>query len=611
MGIIKKIKAALKRIPPKKMFYVACVICGCFMFTGLYNLQAMLFPTTPVDPKEQAETVNYSKFMGLIKDKKLEKATVRSDRIEATGKDGKKVAFYHGRVLSDNELPKELNDAGIDVSFPDEEKSGIVDYIGVALGILFPLTFMVFFFAIGSLLFSQFKGKFSKSWMRVIKKGKVKVRFDDVAGQDDVKPELEEIKQFLINPESFAATGARVPRGVLMIGPAGTGKTLLAEAMAGETKVGFIATDGAAFSNMFVGVGRDRVEELFNKARKMAPCIVFIDEFDSVARKRGGSTSDVAREQDTTLNQLLTEMSGFGKRDGVVVIAATNRLELLDEAAIRPGRFDRHVHVGLPDLKGREDILKVHTRKLPVSKAVDLKIVARGTPGYSGADLENLANEAAIFATRRKDVEITQEDFEQARDKIMMGPEGKSPLKPQARRLTAYHEAGHAVVVCLSPVADPIHKATILPRRGALGLVMQLPEDDRVSITRAQLQARLDILMAGRAAEELIFGDDNITSGAMSDIEVATQTATNMVVAWGMSPVIGMRKIEATGVGYGELVDSEVRRLINEAYERAKAKLSQNAECLEAVAQALLDKETLDGEEIRRIVAQTATKIAA
>lgn len=609
MRIIKKIKAALKRIPPKRMYYAACLICGCFMFTGLFNLQSMLFPVPPVDPKEQTETVNYSKFMSLIKDRKLEKATVQTDKIEATDTDGHKIVFYHGRVLSDASLPKELNAAGIDVSFPDEQKNGIVDYIGIAISILFPIAFMVFFLAIGSLLFSQFKGKFSKSWMRVVKK--TKVRFSDVAGHDEVKPELEEIKQFLKSPEDFTATGARVPRGVLMVGPAGTGKTLLAEALAGETGVSFIVTEGAAFSNMFVGVGRDRVEELFKKARKLAPCIIFIDEFDSVARKRGGSTSDVAREQDTTLNQLLTEMSGFGKRDGVVVIAATNRLELLDEAAIRPGRFDRHVHVGLPDLKGREAILQVHTKKLPVATAVDLKIVARGTPGYSGADLENLANEAAIFATRRKGTDITQDDFEQARDKIMMGPEGKSPLNERQRRLTAYHEAGHAVVICMSDVADPIHKATILPRGRSLGLVMQLPEDDRTSITRAQLHARLDILMAGRAAEELIFGDDNITSGAMSDIEEATKTATSMVVSWGMSKVIGMRKLEASGIGYGEQADAEIRRLINEAYDRAKLLLTQNPESLEAVAGALLDKETLDGEEVRKIVRQAATRLSA
>jgi cell division protease FtsH len=609
VGILEKIKAAFKRIPPKKMYYAACIICGCFMLTGLFNLQAMLFPAPPVDPKDQAETVNYSKFMSLIKDKKLEKATVESDKIEATGKDGKRVVFYHGRILTDTSLPKELNAAGIEVSFPEEAKGSVLDIVFVVIQVLLPIVFMLFFLATGSLLFTQFKGKFSDSWMRVVKN--TKVNFDDVAGHKEAKEEVQEIVQFLQTPEVFRVTGARVPRGALLVGPAGNGKTLLAEAIAGQAGVNFIECKGSGFSNMFVGTGRDRVEKLFKKARKLAPCIVFIDEFDSVARKRGASNTDVGREQDTTLNQLLTEMDGFGNREGVVVLAATNFLELLDLAAIRSGRFDRHIHVGLPDIAAREAILKVHTKKLPLADGVDLSVVARGTPGYSGADLQNIANEAAFFASRRNSRTVNQADFEAARDKIMMGPERKSPLNEHERRLTAYHEAGHAVTICLSSVADPIHKATILPRGRALGLVMQLPEDDRHSITRAQLMARLDILMAGRAAEEIIFGDDNITSGAMSDIEEATKTATNMVVAWGMSKAVGMRRVEASGVGFGDVADAEIRRLINEAYDRAKEKLKANMDSLEAVAQALLDKETLDGAEIRRLVKTTATSLAA
>lgn len=600
MGIIEKIKTALKRIPPKRMYYAVCVICTCFMFTGLWNLQSILFPPAPVDPKERAETVNYSQFMELISKRSLGKATIEPDKIEATKKTGGKVVFYHGRILSDATLPAELNAAGIEVSFPKEETAGFLDFLRIAYGVVLPLVFLVFFLAIGSLLFTQFKGKFSKDWMRVVKHSKV--RFKDVAGQDEGKEELQEIKQFLQSPESFAATGARVPRGVLLVGPAGTGKTLLAEALAGEAGVRFITTEGSSFSNMFVGTGRDRVEELFKKARKLAPCIIFIDEFDSVARKRGASNTDVGREQDTTLNQLLTEMSGFGKRDGIVVIAATNRLDVLDEAAIRPGRFDRHVFIGLPDLAGRKAILEVHSRNLPLADDVDLKIVARGTPGYSGADLQNLANEAAIFASRRQSKTVSAADFEAARDKIMMGAERKSPLKESEKRLTAYHEAGHAVTICRSPAADPIHKATVLPRGKSLGLVMQLPEDDRVSITRAQLMAQLDVLMGGRAAEEIVFGEDNITSGAMADIEEATKIATNMVVSWGMSKMIGMRKLEQSGIGYGEDADREIRQFIDDAYERAKRLLTENRDCLEAVAQALFEQETLDGREVRRLV---------
>lgn len=575
------------------------------MVTGVVNLQHVVSSMIPKEEKIEPSTVNYSAFMEKIGDKLLVKATVLGDRIEATDKEGREIVLYHGRLLSDPALPKVMNEAGIDVSFPDEDEPGVGDYVRVAFAVLFPLSMFVFFAAAGTLLYPQLREKFSAGWL-VIKRS-TDVRFEHVAGQDAGKEELAEIVTFLKSPEKYTDTGARIPRGVLMVGPAGTGKTLLAEALAGEAGVAFLACAGSDFSNKFVGVGRDRIEMMFKKARKFKKCIIFIDEFDSVARTRGASSSDVGREQDTTLNQLLTEMSGFGKRGDVVVIAASNRLDVLDPAAIRPGRFDRHVFIGLPDMKGREEILRVHTAKHPLGEDVDLDVVARGTPGFSGAELEALANEAAVLASRRGSKLVAYADFEEARDKALMGLQSKNQTKDQAeRKLTAYHEAGHALLACANPHSDPVHQATIMQRGAALGMVMRLPEKERRSITKAQLLADLDVLMAGRAAEELVFGEDYVTSGAMSDIAKATEVATNMVVNWGMSKNIGMRKIEATGVGYGAVVDEEINNVISQAYQRAITVLTRDKVVLEAIAQALLERETLSGKEIRAIYEGTS-----
>lgn len=604
MKILKKIKAALKDVSPKKIYYTACVICFFFMVTGTINLVSVGASFLPQVPKVEKETVNYTEFMQRVHRKELSKATIEADRITAVDKKGHEIVFYHGQMLTDPNLPKIMDDEGIDVSFPKEAAPGLIVYVFRAIGILLPFAFLMFFGAAGMLIYPQVKGKFSGSWIKVRKN--IQIGFKDVAGQDEAKSELEEIVLFLKNPNAYSHTGARVPRGVLLIGPPGTGKTRFAEAIAGEAEVPFISVTGSDFSNAFVGVGRDRIESMFKKARKFKKAIIFIDEFDSLARKRGLSSSDVGREQDITLNQLLSEMDGFGKRNGItiVVIAASNLLDVLDPAAIRPGRFDRHIFISLPDMNGREAILKVHTqKKIPLAADVDLSIVARGTPGFSGADLENLVNQAAMIAAARNNgKEVTAHDFEEARDKIVMGAKKKNlSADTQERRLTAYHEAGHALMACANPHSDPVHQATILQRGAALGMVMRLPEKDKLSVTKAQLNADLEVLMAGRAAEEIVFGTDQITSGAVSDIAKATEIATNMVVNWGMSDVIGMRKIEQTGVGYGAQAEREIKDVIDNAYLKAKSTLKDLRDTLDAIAKALLDKETIPGEDIRMI----------
>lgn len=612
MNIFQKIKKTVKDMSPKNIFRLTCAICFIFMVAGIINLHNAVSSLMPQEEvKVEPTTVNYTEFMKKVAAHELTKATILADRIEATEKSGTEIVLYHGRILSEPTLPKVMDEAGVDVSFPKEDEPGIRDYIGIIFAVLFPLSMMVFFVAAGTLLYPQIKEKFSASWMRVVPKTGVK--FKDVAGQDAGKEELEEIVTFFKNPEKYSDTGARVPCGVLMIGPAGTGKTLLAEAVAGEAGVPFLACTGSDFSNKFVGVGRDRVEAMFKKARKFKKCIIFIDEFDSVARVRGASNSDVGREQDTTLNQLLTEMSGFGKRGNVVVIAASNRLDVLDPAAIRPGRFDRHVLIGLPDIKDREAILKVHTEnKIPLDKDVDLNVVARGTPGFSGAELEMLCNEAAVLSSRRDSKLVSAADFESARDKVLMGLESKNKTTDQGeRKLTAYHEAGHALLACANPHSDPVHQTTIMQRGTALGMMMRLPEKEKLSVTLAQLKADLDVVMAGRAAEEIVFGKEFITSGAMSDIEQATDIATNMVVNWGMSEAIGMRKIAQSPLGYGEVVDREIKAVLDGAYLRAIETLNAQRPALDAIAEALLERETLSGKEVRTIYKARVEPLAA
>ncbi|AGH99196.1 ATP-dependent zinc metalloprotease FtsH [Micavibrio aeruginosavorus] len=448
------------------------------------------------------------------------------------------------------------------------------------------------------------------------------VRFEDVAGIDEAKAELMEMVDFLKSPGKYTRLGAKIPRGALLVGPPGTGKTLMAKAVAGEAGVPFLSQSGSEFVEMFVGRGAARVRELFEEAKKSAPCIIFIDEIDAVGRQRGGGVGGGNDEREQTLNQLLVEMDGFDGTEGIIILAATNRADILDAALKRPGRFDRQVHVGLPDLSGRVRILQTHLRNKPIAPDVDVKVIARGVPGFSGADLANLANEAALFAARRGDNAITQADFEGAADRIMMGAERKTMIMTeQEKRLTAYHEAGHALCALRAPGADPIHKATIIPRGGALGMVMQLPEGDRVSLTRQQAHARLAVCYGGRVAEEMVFGADKVTTGASGDIQSATAMARAMVEEWGLSDKAGAvlyassRQEQAMGAtgrsrSISEvtslMLDQEIRELTDLGKVMAEQILTDYRGELENIAEALLKYETLSGSEIK-IVAQGGT----
>jgi len=457
---------------------------------------------------------------------------------------------------------------------------------------------------------------FGKSRARLLSAQQKKATFKDVAGSDEAKEELQEIIDFLKDPQKFQKLGGRIPKGVLLVGPPGTGKTLLARAIAGEANVPFFSISGSDFVEMFVGVGASRVRDLFEQGKKNAPCIVFIDEIDAVGRHRGAGLGGGHDEREQTLNALLVEMDGFESNEGVILIAATNRPDVLDPALLRPGRFDRRVVVARPDVKGREEILRVHTRKVPISDDVDLSIIARGTPGFSGADLANLVNEAALWAARQNRKFVMMADFEMAKDKVLMGVERKSMiLSDEEKRNTAYHEAGHALVAAMTPGADPVHKVTIIPRGMALGLTMQLPEADKHTYTKEYLEGMLAVLMGGRTAEEIFLG--HITTGAGNDIERATDIARNMVCEWGMSqmgPLAYGKKEEAIFLGreiaqhrdFSEdtavQIDKEVKRIVNEAYENAHALLSNHRDTLEHVALALLEREVLDAVEVKLLM---------
>ena len=457
---------------------------------------------------------------------------------------------------------------------------------------------------------------FGKSRARLLSAQQKKATFKDVAGTDEAKEELQEIIEFLKDPQKFQKLGGRIPKGVLLVGPPGTGKTLLARAIAGEANVPFFSISGSDFVEMFVGVGASRVRDLFEQGKKNAPCIIFIDEIDAVGRHRGAGLGGGHDEREQTLNALLVEMDGFESNEGVILIAATNRPDVLDPALLRPGRFDRRVVVARPDVKGREEILRVHTRKVPISDDVDLSIIARGTPGFSGADLANLVNESALWAARQNRKFVMMADFEMSKDKVMMGVERRSMiLSDEEKRNTAYHEAGHALVAAMLPNADPLHKVTIIPRGMALGVTMQLPIDDKHSYNKEYLEAQLAILMAGRIAEEKFM--HHITTGAGNDIERATEMARNMVCEWGMSelgPLAYGKKDEAIFLGreiaqhrdYSEdtaiQIDKEVKRIVNNGYEQAKNLLSNNRDVLERIAQALLEREVIDGTEVKLLM---------
>lgn len=460
---------------------------------------------------------------------------------------------------------------------------------------------------------------FGKSKAKMLTEAHGRITFDDVAGVDEAKQDLEEIVEFLRDPQKFQRLGGRIPRGVLLVGPPGTGKTLLARSVAGEANVPFFTISGSDFVEMFVGVGASRVRDMFEQAKKNSPCIIFIDEVDAVGRHRGAGLGGGNDEREQTLNQLLVEMDGFEANESIILIAATNRPDILDPALTRPGRFDRQVVVPNPDIIGRELILKVHVRKVPLAPNVDLKTVARGTPGFSGADLMNLVNEAALLAARRNKRLVTAQEFEDAKDKVMMGAERRTMvMSEREKKNTAYHEAGHALTAISVPAADPVHKATIIPRGRALGMVMQLPERDQISMSYEQMTSRLVIMMGGRVAEEITFGEKNVTSGASSDIEQATNLARNMVTRWGYSDKLGK-------VAYGEnqqevflghsvaqqknvseqtaqIIDAEVRRLVDEAYAEATRILTERNKDLVIIAEGLLEYETLSGKEIDELL---------
>lgn len=618
MGLFEKFRKFLNDSNPDRFLFVVLLFAllttfagGIFFtvaFTGLSRPSVTVVEdiANPVMTAGAASArVDYSELMKLISEKKIKTATIDMNTIDAEDIDGKHHILKHQRWLYSNEFLKELVGSGIEVKFSDPSTQSedlttaqrIMGYVGIATQILFFLIFV----GLGFFLFHSFKSMSSIGWKPKVVKSDVK--FADVAGQDESKRELSELQSFLTKAAAYEQTGAEAPKGILLVGPPGTGKTLLAMALAGEASASFIPLTGSDFSNRFIGAGKERVETVFKVARKNRPCIIFIDEIDSVAGNRDGSGTDGSKEHATTLNKLLTEMDGFKKNEGIFVLAATNRIEVLDPAILRPGRFDRHIHVNVSDIKGREEILKVYAKNIPIDPNVVLNTVARGIAGFSGADIKNLVNEAAIHAARRDSPTVTAEDFEGARNKIMMGVERKSVVLDDADKLLiAVHESGHAVVAANLDNADPIHVATIIPRGRALGLVMQLPEKDLISIPKSKLLTRLKIFMGGRVAEELVFGEDEVTSGASSDIEEATKIATAMVVRFGMDAVIGMRKVDLVNGVYPPEANAAIQKLLDDAKIEARKIIEANRPALNELTQALLAKETIYGPEMRVII---------
>ncbi|SMO55095.1 cell division protease FtsH [Balnearium lithotrophicum] len=555
----------------------------------------------PVEP--------FSTFVTQVEKGEVKKVVIQGQKIVGVTKNGETFETYLPPGY--NEIVKKMTNKGVEIVVKPEE--GSPWYITVLVSWL-PMIFLILLWLSMMRQMSAGSSKalsFAKSRAKIFIDNKPKVTFKDVAGIEEVKEEVAEIVDFLRNPKKYQQLGGRIPKGVLLAGAPGTGKTLLAKAIAGEANVPFLSVSGSEFVEMFVGVGASRVRDLFEQAKKHAPCIVFIDEIDAVGRKRGAGISGGHDEREQTLNQLLVEMDGFESSDGIIVIAATNRPDILDPALLRPGRFDRQIYVPLPDVRGRYEILKIHTKNKPLAEDVDLEVIARSTPGFSGADLANIVNEAALIAARKNHGKITMEDFEEAKDKVTMGIERRSMvLSEQEKITTAYHEAGHALVAKLLPNADKVHKVTIIPRGRALGVTQQLPEEDRYTYTKEYLLDRLAVLFGGRVAEELALG--TISTGAGNDIERATEIARKMVAEWGMSEKIGPlsvklkeqfgEPVEFVSEEMRKLIDREVKRIITETYNRTKEILSQNMDKLENLAKALLERETLTGDEIDRAI---------
>jgi len=589
--------------------FAVWIIIGLLLF-ALYNL------FQGQSQRVGASDISYSDFIGKVETGEVKSVTIAGEVISGQYNDGRSFQTY---APQDPNLITQLRDKGVDIKArPATDESFLTSMLVSWFPIILMIGVWVFFMRQMQAGSGKAMG-FGKSKAKLLTERQGRVTFEDVAGIEEAKEDLQEIVDFLKDPHKFQRLGGKIPRGVLLVGPPGTGKTLLARAIAGEANVPFFTISGSDFVEMFVGVGASRVRDMFEQAKKNAPCIIFIDEIDAVGRHRGAGLGGGNDEREQTLNQLLVEMDGFEANEGVILIAATNRPDVLDPALLRPGRFDRQVVVPNPDIVGREQILKVHMRNVPLAPDVDPKVIARGTPGFSGADLANLVNEAALLAARRNKRMVTQHEFEDAKDKVMMGAERKSmAMSEEEKRLTAYHEAGHAIVALNVPASDPVHKATIIPRGRALGMVMQLPEGDRYSMKLKQMTSRLAIMMGGRVAEELTFGEENVTSGAQSDIEQATKLARAMVTRWGYSKELGtvaygdnqeeiflghsVTRNQNVSEATSQKIDAEIRKLVEAGHAMATRIIKSKQKELEALAKGLLEFETLSGEEIKDLL---------
>jgi cell division protease FtsH len=593
------------------LFWLAVVMTLAFLFNVFQNSSGQQGAKT--------EVIAYSDFMSAAKAGSISDVTIKGQ--DLIGHYASSGGGFRTMVPMGENIVERLQGTGVRIK-AEADESGQVSLFGVLLS-WFPMLLLI---GVWIFFMRQMQGKggggalgFGKSRARLLTEKQGRVTFDDVAGIEEAKEELKEVVEFLKDPQKFQRLGGKIPKGALLVGPPGTGKTLIARAVAGEANVPFFTISGSDFVEMFVGVGASRVRDMFEQGKKNAPCIIFIDEIDAVGRHRGAGLGGGNDEREQTLNQLLVEMDGFEANEGVIILAATNRPDVLDPALLRPGRFDRQVVIPNPDVKGREKILKVHMKKVPLASNVEPSVIARGTPGFSGADLANLVNEAALLAARRNKRVVGMEDFEEAKDKVMMGAERRSMvMTDEEKKLTAYHEAGHAIVAINVPESDPIHKATIVPRGRALGMVMRLPEGDRISMSKAKIEADLAVAMGGRIAEEIIFGPQKVTTGASSDIKMATDMARRMVTEWGMSEKLGPLRYagdqEEVFLGHSvahtknmsdntaSVVDSEIRRIVEEAYARATDILTRQIDDLHKLAKALLEYEMLTGDEIRGLL---------
>ncbi|MEM9583437.1 MAG: ATP-dependent zinc metalloprotease FtsH [Pseudomonadota bacterium] len=561
-----------------------------------------------------SQTIPYSEFIDRVEARSVDNVTLDGERIVGTSGNEQFVTIKPEGV----DVAEVLQANDVDFTATAQEQNGLLAYVGTLLPFIIIIGIWIFF-----MNRMQGGGKggamgFGKSRAKLLTEKHGRVTFDDVAGIDEAKEELEEIVEFLRNPQKFSRLGGKIPKGALLVGPPGTGKTLLARAIAGEAGVPFFTISGSDFVEMFVGVGASRVRDMFDQAKKNAPCILFIDEIDAVGRSRGAGYGGGNDEREQTLNQLLVEMDGFEANEGIIIVAATNRADVLDPALLRPGRFDRQVQVPNPDIKGREKILRVHARKTPLGPDVDLRIIARGAPGFSGAELANLVNEAALSAARIGRRVVTMEDFEMAKDKVLMGVERRSMVMTQDQKeKTAYHEAGHAIVGLNLDKCDPVYKATIIPRGGALGMVVSLPEMDRLQLFKDEAKQRIAMMMAGKAAEIMKYGADSVSSGPVGDIQQASQMARSMVMRWGMSDKVGNVDYQEAAEGYQggggaggfsvsaatkQLIEDEVKAIIDEGYETATKLLKKHNKEFERLAQGLLEYETLTGDEITKVI---------